>query len=228
MRRVVPPKRRIETEDRSLKSKQEQSDHSDPRRRKGRGGVRSATRARWLVAIFLMALTISAIFSLLSQELLGAASLFGAFAVLLAIIAIGIFFDMIGVAVTAAEEKPFHSMAARKVPGGIEGIWLLRNAGKVSSVCNDVVGDICGIISGTAATAIAAEAWISLRQADLQQPSQTVIQLLLSALVAALTILGKAFCKQLALDHSTSIVHSAARIIWRFKHTFSRKNKIQK
>lgn len=208
-----------------MKHKLDTTDKPDPRHRKGRSGGKSASPARWLVAIFLMAMTISALFSLLSQELLGAASLFGAFAVLLAIIAIGIFFDMVGVAVTAAEEKPFHSMAARKVPGGLEGIWLLRNAGKVSSVCNDVVGDICGIISGTAATAIAAEAWLSLQQGELRRPSQTVIQILLSALVAALTILGKAFCKQLALDYSTKIVYRAAKIIWRFKRLFSRKKK---
>ena len=205
-----------------MKPKHDSTDKPDPRRRKSHGG-KSASRARWLVAIFLMALTISAAFSFLSQELLGAASLFGAFAVLLAIVLIGIFFDLLGVAVTAAEEKPFHSMASRKVPGGAEGIWLLRNAGKVSSVCCDVVGDICGIISGAAAAVVAVEAWNSLLH-----PSLKVIQLLLSALVAALTILGKAFCKQIALDHSTTIVHKAARIIWRFKHVFSRKNKIQK
>ena len=87
------------------------------------------------------------------------------------------------------------------------------------------MGDICGIISGTAATAIAAEAWLSLQQGELRRPSQTVIQILLSALVAALTILGKAFCKQLALDYSTKIVYRAAKIIWRFKRLFSRKKK---
>ena len=166
-----------------------------------------------------MALTISAAFSFLSQGLLDTASLLGAFAVLLAIIAIGIFFDLLGVAVTAAEEKPFHSMASRKVPGGAEGIWLLRNAGKVSSVCCDVVGDICGVISGAAAAVIALEAWTSL-----QKPSLRVIQLLLSALVAALTILGKAFCKQIALDNSTAIVHGAAKVIWRFKRIFTGKH----
>ena len=164
-----------------------------------------------------MALTISAAFSFLSQELLSAASLFGAFIVLLTIIVIGIFFDLLGVAVTAAEEKPFHSMASRKVPGGVEAIWLLRNAGKVSSVCNDVVGDICGIISGAAAAVVAVEAFESLQHLSLR-----VIQLL-SALVAALTILGKAFCKQIALDYSTNIVHRAAKLIWRFKRFFLRK-----
>ena len=183
----------------------------------------SNSRVRWLIAIFLLALTISAVFSLLSQELLSKASLFGAFLVLLTIVAIGIFFDLLGVAVTAAEEKPFHSMASRKVPGGTEGIWLLRNAGKVSSVCCDVVGDICGVISGAAAAVVAFEAWTSLHA-----PSERIIQLLLSALVAALTILGKAFCKQIALDNSTAIVHGAARIIWRFKRIFTRKKSKKK
>ena len=171
----------------------------------------------------MLALVISAAFSFLSQQLLSGATLFGAFSVLLAIIAIGIFFDLLGVAVTAAAEQPFHSMASRKVPGGVEGIWLLRNAGKVSSVCNDVVGDICGIISGAAAAVVAVEAYNSVQHLSLR-----VMQLLLSALVAALTILGKAFCKQLALDHSTNIVYRAAKLLWQIKRVFTRRKKTQK
>ena len=72
-----------------------------------------------------------------------------AFLILLVIVMVGIIFDIIGVAVTSADEKPFHSMAARKVPGSQEAIKLLRNAERVSSICNDVVGDICGVVSGT-------------------------------------------------------------------------------
>jgi hypothetical protein len=191
-------------------------------RRSGTQGKtnRSSGRVRWLITIFFLSLAISAVFSFSSQKLLSGASLFGAFVVLFAIIALGIFFDLIGIAVTAAEEKPFHSMAARKVRGSLEAIWLLRNAGKVSSVCNDVVGDICGIISGTAAAVIAVEAYNAV-----QRPSVRVIQLLLSALVAALTICGKAFCKQIALDNCTSIVHLTARIIYRVKRPFTKKQK---
>ena len=143
-----------------MKNKTERSEHTDKRRKSAHGG-KSASHAIWLATIFVLALAISAVFSFFSQELLSDASLFGAFLVLLAIVAIGILFDLLGVAVTAAEEKPFHSMASRKVPGGSEGIWLLRNAGKVSSVCCDVVGDICGIISGAAAAVVAVEVWMS-------------------------------------------------------------------
>ena len=177
-------------------------------------------RVKWLITIFVMALLISAVFSFLSQELLVAASLFGAFIVLFTIIVTGILFDLLGIAVTAAEEKPFHSMSSRKVRGAAESIWLLRNADKVSSICNDVVGDICGIISGTAAAVVAVEACMHV-----QSVSQRLMQLLLSALVAALTICGKAFCKQIALDNSTAIVYATAKIMYRFKHIFHQKPK---
>ena len=177
-------------------------------------------RVKWLITIFVMALLISAVFSFLSQELLVAASLFGAFIVLFTIIVIGILFDLLGIAVTAAEEKPFHSMSSRKVRGAAESIWLLRNADKVSSICNDVVGDICGIISGAAAAAVAMEAVFYFHSLSLR-----ILQILLSAFVAALTICGKAFCKQIALQNSTAIVHGFAKIIYRFKRIFHRKKK---
>lgn len=114
-------------------------------------------------------------------------------------------------------------MAARKVRGATEAIHMLRNAGKVSSICNDVVGDICGIISGSASAAIAVEAYHTIHS-----PSLKVIQLLLSAFVAALTICGKAFFKQIALDNCTSIVHTAARVICLFKTVFHRRSKRKK
>ena len=189
----------------------------------GKAAKNGKGRVSWLISIFVMALTISATFSFLSQELLSLASLLGAFFVLLMIIAIGVLFDLLGIAVAAADEKPFHSMASRKVKGGTEAIWLLRNAGKVSTICNDVVGDICGIISGSASAVIAVEAFESMRR-----PSLRVITLLLSALVAALTICGKAFFKQIALDNCTPIVHSAAKIICFFKSIFHRGKKNKK
>ena len=186
----------------------------------GGGAKAGASRIKWLVSIFFLALLISATFSFLSQELLGTASMFGAFLVLLAIIAVGIFFDLLGVAVTAAEERPFHSMASRKVAGSQEAIWLIRNAGKVSSICCDVVGDICGVISGAAAAVVAIEAFTYFAASSLR-----VLQLLLSALVAALTILGKAFCKQIALDNSAAIVFASAKIIFRIKRIFGKRNR---
>ena len=103
---------------------------------------------RWVVTVFLITVVISGIISLVSDEVMDSSSLPVAFLILLAIVMVGIVFDIIGMAVATADEKPFHSMAARKVPGSQEAIRLLRNAERVSSICNDVVGDICGVVSG--------------------------------------------------------------------------------
>ena len=62
-----------------------------------------------------------------------------AFFILLVIIFVGIIFDVVGMAVACADETPFHAMASRKIPGAQEAISLLRNAERVSSICNDVV-----------------------------------------------------------------------------------------
>ena len=104
-------------------------------------------RFRWAVQVFFISITLSAVLSFCSSEALEGAELTLAFGVLAFFILLGIVFDIIGVAVTAADERPFHSMAARKTPGARQALALIRKANKVSSFCNDVVGDICGIVS---------------------------------------------------------------------------------
>lgn len=167
---------------------------------------------RWVVTIFLVTILVSGTISLVSEEIMAASSMAVAFCILLAIVFIGIIFDIIGVAVTSADEKPFHSMAARKVPGAQDAIRLLRSAERVSSICNDVVGDICGVVSGSASATITAQL---LSNFDLSQPR--VVGLLMSALVAALTVGGKAVGKTFAMNSCTSIVHTVGKILYRFR-----------
>ena len=131
-----------------------------------------------------------------------------AFLILLAIILIGIIFDIIGMAVATADEKPFHSMAARKVPGAHEAIQLLRNAERVSSICNDVVGDIRGVVSGSASATIAVQVLVNFEVAWPQ-----MVSLLMSAMAAGLTVGGKAVGKTFAVNSCTQIVHTVGRIL---------------
>ena len=166
----------------------------------------------WITTIFGTTIGISAAMSFLSNEMLSGGGLILSFAVLLVIILIGILFDIIGVSVTAAEEKPFHSMAAKKVPEAREALKMLRRAERVSSFCNDVVGDICGVISGSAAAVIAAKAITGMSPV-----LGSVVQLLLSAVVAGLTVGGKAFGKSIAMNNSTAIIHAAAKVIYLVK-----------
>lgn len=166
----------------------------------------------WITTIFGTTIGISVAMSFFSNEILSGGGLILSFAVLLVIILIGILFDIIGVSVTAAEEKPFHSMAAKKVPEAREALKMLRRAERVSSFCNDVVGDICGVISGSAAAVIAAKAITGMSPV-----LGSVVQLLLSAVVAGLTVGGKAFGKSIAMNNSTAIIHAAAKVMYLVK-----------
>lgn len=168
---------------------------------------------RWVVTIFPVTILISGIISFLSDIVMESSSIAVAFLILLAIVLLGIIFDVIGVAVTSADEKPFHSMAARKVPGGLEAIRLLRNAERVSSICNDVVGDICGVVSGSASATIAVQV---LRNFDFSWPQ--MVSLLMSAFVAGLTVAGKAIGKTVAISSCTKIVSGVGTVIYFLSH----------
>lgn len=168
---------------------------------------------KWISTAFGMTIGISAAMSFFSNEVLSGGGLVLSFAVLLLIVIVGIVFDIIGMSVTAAEEKPFHSMAAKKVPEAAIAVWLLRRAEQVSSICNDVVGDICGVVSGSASAVIAARVVINM-----EPGISEFIQLMMSALVAGLTVGGKAFGKSVAMNNSTAIIHTAAKLIYTIKH----------
>ena len=168
---------------------------------------------RWVVTIFGVTIVISGTISFISDEVMASSSIFTAFLILLAIILVGIIFDIIGMAVATADEKPFHSMAARKVPGAQRAIKLLRNAERVSSICNDVVGDICGVVSGSASATIAAQI---LNSMEFGWP--LLISLAMSALCAALTVGGKAIGKTFAVNSATEIVHAVGKIIYGLQH----------
>lgn len=127
-------------------------------------------------------------------------------------IALGIVFDILGVAVTAADPRPFHSMASHKEPGAKEALNLLRNASHVSSVCNDVVGDICGIVSGTTG------AIIVVRLQEALSLRSVLVSVVITALISGLTIGGKALGKTFAMKQSTKVVYWAGR----FLHIFHR------
>ncbi|MBQ6839816.1 MAG: hypothetical protein IJO45_03905 [Oscillospiraceae bacterium] len=166
---------------------------------------------RWVVTIFFITILISGTISFLSDIIMESSTMAVAFLILLFIVLLGIVFDIIGMAVATADEKPFHSMAARKVPGALESIRLLRNAERVSSICNDVVGDICGVVSGSASATIAVQI---LQKLDFSWPQ--MVSLLMSALVAGLTVGGKAIGKTFAINSCTKIVYSVGKIIYSF------------
>ena len=175
---------------------------------------------RWVVTVFFTTLVVSGLIGLVSDEVMASSSLPVAFGILLFIVLLGIIFDIVGMAVASADEKPFHSMAARKVPGAQEAIRLLRNAERVSSICNDVVGDICGVVSGSASATIAA---LILTHVDTAWPRG--VSLVMSSLVAGLTVGGKAIGKTFAVSSCTQIVHMVGRILSAWNRLKKKKSK---
>ena len=165
------------------------------------------------MTIFLVTIVVSGVISLISDEVMENSGMAVAFLILLTIVMVGIIFDIIGVAVTSADEKPFHSMAARKVPGAKESIKLLRNAERVSSICNDVVGDICGVVSGSASATIAVQVMQYFTFSTKQ-----VIPLAMSAMVAGLTVGGKAIGKTFAVHSCTNIVYGVGKLLYWIHH----------
>jgi len=163
----------------------------------------------WIIKIALLAFIISLIFSFMSEIIIKNVNMVIAILILIIFIALGIVFDMIGVAVTSADEEPFHSMSSRKVYGAKQAVLLKKNADKVSSFCNDVIGDVCGIISGCVG------ATISISLANYMP--LLVSSLLVTAFIASFTIGGKALFKGLAINKSNEILYNFAKFITIFK-----------
>ncbi|MBS7526699.1 hypothetical protein KHM83_08420 [Fusibacter paucivorans] len=165
---------------------------------------------RWVIRTFFLTFLLAVIFSIISETLLRKVSIFAAFAMLLTIIMIGIFFDAVGISVAAADEKPFHAMAASRVKSAKYAIMLIKNASKVSNFCNDVIGDIAGIISGTTIGIIVS----FFDQYNIPDTYQALIAIGISGLVAALTVGGKALGKEIAIGNAKQVVDFTGRILY--------------
>ena len=161
----------------------------------------------WIIKIILMAFFISVIFTSISETVIHKVNTFIGILITLLFIGIGILFDMIGVAVTAADESILHSMSSQKVKGAKTAVKMKKNASKVSSFCNDVVGDICGIISGSTA------AVISINLTKELNANALFVTLIVMGIVSALTIGGKAIVKGIAISKSNKILYGFAKIV---------------
>ena len=160
----------------------------------------------WVITAFLLTFVLSLFFSFISNVAINGLNIIPAIIVLIIVILIGIIFDLIGVTTTIAKEEEFNSMAAKKIKGAKKAIKLIRNSPKVSNFCADVIGDICGVLSGSLS------ALISLKLTQ-KLGVDSNIQILLSAIVAALTVGGKAITKEIAKRHPTEILFFVSKLI---------------
>lgn len=165
---------------------------------------------KWIATVVIVAFLTSFTLSFISEMTIPNLSLWLGILVTLFFIFLGIFFDIIGVSVTTADEAVFHSMSSRKVKGANVAVKFKKNADKVSSFCCDVIGDVCGIISGAAGTTIAA---ILVTQFKFNTLFTSIT---VAAIIAAITIGGKAIGKSFAINKSNIVLYEFAKFISNF------------
>lgn len=163
----------------------------------------------------------AAFINLSSQSILNRITqLYIAIVLLLVVIFIGIIFDVIGVAVAVADEAPFHARASRRLPGAKEALKLIRNADRVSNFCNDVIGDICGTLSGGIGASIVFNFFALSAESGASFPDIVV-----AGIVAAITVGGKAFGKSFAVRCSDGIMWKVGKVVAITKKLRQKRNK---
>ncbi|MEZ4357208.1 MAG: hypothetical protein R2876_01035 [Eubacteriales bacterium] len=173
----------------------------------GNGG-RLKTVKFWTLKIFFITLILAAAFSFLTEYFMNDLNIIVAVLLVLLVLLIGVAFDIIGIAFATCDKTPFVAMASKKVKGAKNALMLLKNATSVSNFCNDVIGDICGIVSGAAGAAIAVKIILI---------SPTIPKLLLgiaiSSFIAAMTVSLKSAGKKYAVNKNKQIVQDISKVI---------------
>lgn len=165
----------------------------------------------WALKIFIVTLVLTAGISVVTETLMETLSVTAAAFIILFIMLIGVFADMIGIAFATCDQKPFVSMASKKIKKAKSAIRLLQNADIVSNICGDVIGDICGIVSGAAGAAIAFKLALSASTSP-----EIVFTIAISSVIAALTVAGKAAGKTIAIRNNKQIVSVVAYVMMLF------------
>jgi len=158
------------------------------------------SRYRWAFKILFIAVCMSFVFSLLSQTILSSIGIVMAMLTILFFIFISVFFDMIGVAITCTSEDFFLQRKEEK--GANVALLMKKNSEKVCSFCNDVVGDICGILSG----ACGASVILSITERIEIASFVVIVSSLVSALIAGLTIFSKALMKAYVINNANEFI----------------------
>lgn len=186
---------------------------------RSKGNTKSKKRNNWPVKVFFLTFILAMIFSFFSETTLIGVSVPVAVLVLFLIVLVGILFDVVGIAVTYQDITAYTAMASKKISGSKQAIKLVQNASMVSNICNDVVGDICGIISGAMGAAIAGKLILTMNTV-----SEFMLAIIISSLIAAFTVGGKACGKKYAIQYSHQIVFFVGRVF----AVFSKREKKKK
>ncbi|MGD0152148.1 MAG: hypothetical protein ABSC17_00085 [Thermacetogeniaceae bacterium] len=129
------------------------------------------------------------------------------FVMLLVVILLGVIADMIGFAAAAADATPLNAKAANRVLGARQAVRLVKNADQVAVFCSDVMGDISSTLAG------AMGAIIVFRLITQHQLVSNWYTIVMTALVAAVTVGGKALGKGIAMQEADEIMFRLGQVV---------------
>ena len=165
------------------------------------------TNYKWILTVFLLSFFLAMFFTFIAETVISNVSLVIGIIITLIIVFIGIICDMVGVAVSTVKVEPFNAMASKKIKEAKTALMLIKSKDKVSSIFCDVIGDVCGVITGSTGAAIIVG--ISM----ISSVNTLVISLIIMGLLSTLTITGKAIGKNIAMRNSTKIIRTVAKIV---------------
>ncbi len=179
-------------------------------------GKKTKQIKNWALKIFFISFLLAVVFSVVAEYFTQGLSIFAAFFILIFIVLLGVVADVVGVAFATCDQQPFIAMSAKRIPNARAALDLLKNADIVSNFCNDVIGDICGIVSGAAGAAIALKV-VTEMASEAQPFAESAVAIGLSSLIAASTVAGKAIGKTIAMKKNREIVSMIGSVMVFFK-----------
>ena len=167
----------------------------------------------WGIGVLFLSFALTVLFSFLTEISIKGSPVYICVIVLIVLLILNIGCDMLANAIITCQPDPFHAMASNKIKGAKRAVTLCRNATKLGSIFADVIGDICGIVSGAAGTALVV--YVAAKtDGDIWE---IVASIGVSAVIGALTVGGKAIFKHFAIKYNKQIVFSFAKFLTFFK-----------
>lgn len=165
------------------------------------------TNTSWIIIITTVSFIISIMFSYVCELFMPSVNIIIGLIIMFSFILLGIIFDILGVSVTSAEVSPYHSMAAKKLRGAILAVKFKKNTSKISTIFCDVIGDISGIVSGSAGV------YLSIKISSLLNLNSLIVSLLVTGVISSITIGGKAIGKSFAINNGTMILYRFSKFL---------------
>lgn len=165
----------------------------------------------WGISVFFLSFALTVVFSFLTEIAIKDSPSFVCIIVLIVLLVMNISCDVLANAIISCKQEAFHAMASNKIRGAKRAVVFCRNASKLGSIFADVIGDICGIVSGAAGAALVIHISVAGTTGEL------IASIMISAAIGALTVGGKAIFKHVAIKFNKQIVFGFAKFTTFFK-----------